>query len=57
MVGGLERKREKERSTLSAKTFHWAWSHKILSIKGNQDVYQKKGLYNDEQKNEVDTTK
>jgi hypothetical protein len=57
MVGGLARKNKKESNRLSAETFHWAWSHNILQIKGNQAAYQTKGIYNDEQKNEVDNTK
>jgi hypothetical protein len=34
MVGGLARKNKKESNRLSAETFHWAWSHNILQIKG-----------------------
>jgi hypothetical protein len=57
MVGGLVRKNKKERNKLSTKTFHWAWTRNILQIKGNQASYQTKGIYNDDQKNEVDNTK
>jgi hypothetical protein len=42
----VDQQDEKEReraSKKSAEAFHWAWSHNILQIKGNQTVYQKKG--------------
>jgi hypothetical protein len=42
MVGGSTRKNKKEGSRLSAEAFHWAWSHNILQIKGNQVAYQTK---------------
>ena len=48
MVGGLARKKNKESNRLYAETFHWAWSHNNQQIKGNQDTYQTKELYNDE---------
>jgi hypothetical protein len=35
--------RKEEGNNLSAEAFHWARSHNILLIKGNQIVYQKKG--------------
>jgi hypothetical protein len=57
MVGGLARKNKKESNRLSAETFHWAWSHNILQDQRQSSSYQTKGLYNDEQKNEVDNTK
>jgi hypothetical protein len=57
MVGVLERKSKKQSNKLFVETFHWAWSHNILQIKGNRDSYQKKGLHNDEKKIEVDHTK
>jgi hypothetical protein len=42
MLGGSARKNKKEGIILSAEAFHWAWSHNILHIKGNQATYQTK---------------
>jgi hypothetical protein len=40
MFGGSKRKKNKEGNKFFAETFHWAWSHSILQIKGNQATYQ-----------------
>jgi hypothetical protein len=58
MVGGSTRKRKKEGSRLFVERFHWEWSHKHPTDQTKSNcIPEKKGLYNDEQKNEVDDTK
>ena len=37
-----KKEKEREANRLSAEAFHWAWSHNILQIKGNQAAYQTK---------------
>jgi hypothetical protein len=47
-VGDQQEGKKGEGNKLSVEAFHWARSHNILQIKGNQTVYQTKWIYNDE---------